>query len=676
MEETGSHSNHEIDTSSDAEKTASCGACLSAGENRPAVKFCLDCSQPICQQCVDAHGRINTIRNHKLVENIDESAKLTEVLSSCLACANHPEKNVELICKDHEVMCCITCVTVGHRNCRQVSEIANEAKALIDSTEVQNVSRQLNAAKRRIGEIITLHRKHNGILETQREVDIPMQVRDVKRRVNEILDALEKRVQLESDVLALQETNRGLIEIGKWESSTKKVNEAIDVIELAQRSGSNVHIYVAINNIRKTLTYIEGVLAESGDRVVRRSVVFQEGDALKNACVLVNNERKALVINQVPKASNFETAKDATDESETKTGFFYQERQVHSATPNTSFGKATPQAPPGSIFGQLSTNIPAAVTSQTSTTSLYGGFGLGQVRQAPDPSVFGKPAVTTSVTNVYGGFGLGQVTQAPDPSVFGKPAVTTSATNVYGGFGLGQVRQAPDPSVFGKPAVTTSATNVYGGFGLGQVRQAPDPSVFGKPAVTTSATNVYGGFGLGQVRQAPDPSVFGKPAVTTSATNVCGGFGLGQVRKAPDPSVFGKPAVTTSATNVYGGFGLGQVRQAPDPSVFGKPAVTTSATNVYGGFGLGQVRKAPDPSVFGKPSVTTSATNVYGGFGLGQVRQAPDQSVFGKPAVTTSATNSYGGYSLSQKRQADGDPLMLASVFVRDVDYQLSNYKF
>ena len=190
MEKDGSQPNREIYTSSDAEKTTSCSACLSTGEDRSAVKFCLDCSQPICQQCVDAHGRINTIRNHKLVENVNsEATKLAAAFSSLLVCSNHPEKNVELICKDHDVICCITCATVSHRNCRHLSEIASEANAQVKSSVLLDASRHLEATKRQIDEIITVHRTHNKMVESQRTVDIPMKVREMKRHVIDRLDA-------------------------------------------------------------------------------------------------------------------------------------------------------------------------------------------------------------------------------------------------------------------------------------------------------------------------------------------------------------------------------------------------------------------------------------------------------------------------------------------------------
>ena len=54
-----------LNSGSDSEKDL-CEACEVFREYRPAVKFCLDCIQPICQLCVDSHRRIKLIQGHKL----------------------------------------------------------------------------------------------------------------------------------------------------------------------------------------------------------------------------------------------------------------------------------------------------------------------------------------------------------------------------------------------------------------------------------------------------------------------------------------------------------------------------------------------------------------------------------------------------------------------------------
>ena len=58
---------------SDTIKGDICAACALEGQYR-AVKFCLDCNQPLCQLCVDSHRRIKQIQGHKLVDYKNEDS--------------------------------------------------------------------------------------------------------------------------------------------------------------------------------------------------------------------------------------------------------------------------------------------------------------------------------------------------------------------------------------------------------------------------------------------------------------------------------------------------------------------------------------------------------------------------------------------------------------------------
>ena len=274
-----------------------CAACKTDGENRPAVKYCLDCSQLICQFCVDSHRRIRHIRNHKLVDHSSEEAlKGAQSLSTCLACPNHPEKNIEFICKSHNAMCCITCATAGHRNCRQVVEVASQAKAKTTFPDATSLLRQLDAAKGHMEHIVKKHERHNQTVQSQIEVSIPQQLQDMKKMVMETLDALEERAKVETGVLGRQEISRGRTEINKWNALIKNVTDATALLTAAQQSGTEVQIYVAINGVQKALSEVDKAIAKQGTQLARGSIQFEQGKALQDKNISVNNVLKTLAV--------------------------------------------------------------------------------------------------------------------------------------------------------------------------------------------------------------------------------------------------------------------------------------------------------------------------------------------------------------------------------------------
>ena len=165
----------ELDTTGD-EKGDLCGACAIDGLHRPALKFCLECSQPIYKYCVDSHRIIKQIQHHKLVDNKNKDAvKITQTLSSILACGNHPDKKIELICIDNDVLCCSTCATVNHRSCRQVNEVSKIATV----TNTEGILKQLIEVKNYIEELVKQHQNNNQDIQSHINTSIRKQVQEI-----------------------------------------------------------------------------------------------------------------------------------------------------------------------------------------------------------------------------------------------------------------------------------------------------------------------------------------------------------------------------------------------------------------------------------------------------------------------------------------------------------------
>ena len=150
----------------------------------------MDCSQPICQTCVDSHRRIKLLQAHKLVDNKNEDAiKLAKTLSSCLACPKHADKTIEFICLDQEVFCCSTCATVDHRACHQVKEVAALAQT---SPDVTTTMTHLTDAKKAIEGIIKLRHENNNEIQEQITKVIPKQIQEMKANIMKTFNELEK----------------------------------------------------------------------------------------------------------------------------------------------------------------------------------------------------------------------------------------------------------------------------------------------------------------------------------------------------------------------------------------------------------------------------------------------------------------------------------------------------
>lgn len=273
----------DIEIGSDVEKVTLCAACNDEGDHRPAVKYCIDCSQPLCKACVDSHRKIKLLKDHKLIDHANEDAvKLAQLLSSYLACPNHPEKNIEFMCKDHDVMCCITCERVNHRTCRQVVEVTSEATGANMSAKTQDITNHLAAAKQHMKEIVKQHEIHNKDISINIETNIPTQVREIKKKVIQALDEFEKLALSISNGFGQKELANGYLEITKWNSHIRTVEEASHLLKTMQQNGSDVHVFVAANKTMKTLSQIDSAISAQGRELNIPIAMFQENRYLQD----------------------------------------------------------------------------------------------------------------------------------------------------------------------------------------------------------------------------------------------------------------------------------------------------------------------------------------------------------------------------------------------------------
>ena len=272
---------HDVEIVSDAVKDILCAACKADGDNKPAIKYCLDCSQQICQQCVDSHRRIKQIQNHKLLDNTnEESLKLSQFLSSNLKCPKHPDKTIELECKEHDVMCCLTCAIVEHRRCKQVLEVASQAANADMASATQTLNKRLTDASQHIEEIIKRHKKGYEDIRSQIDDAIPQQLQTLRQDINEALSKLERRVLAATEKEGRKEIGNITAEFGRWRSHLDSIKAACKLLKTVQQYGSDLHLFIAVNSVQKTMANIENEISNQGHEVMMPAFAFQASPLL------------------------------------------------------------------------------------------------------------------------------------------------------------------------------------------------------------------------------------------------------------------------------------------------------------------------------------------------------------------------------------------------------------
>ncbi|KAG8222694.1 hypothetical protein J437_LFUL002751, partial [Ladona fulva] len=111
--------------------------CTSCAEDNPATSWCVNCSEFICDACVEAHHRLKITKDHSIIAKDEATAEGESRASSngshIFNCHIHHQEKLTLFCETCDRLTCRDCQLTSHRDHKYkfINEIANETRNVI-----------------------------------------------------------------------------------------------------------------------------------------------------------------------------------------------------------------------------------------------------------------------------------------------------------------------------------------------------------------------------------------------------------------------------------------------------------------------------------------------------------------------------------------------------------------
>lgn len=191
--------------SSDSQDANQC--CTSCEDNAPATSYCVECSEPLCETCVEAHQRVKYTKDHT-------------VRSTGPAKTRDGERTVYCNVHKHEplVLFCESCDTLTCRDCQLNAHKDHQYQFLEDA--VRNQRKLLASLVKRLGDKhATLQKNTKEVRSSIRQVsDVQKRVQvDVKMAILQIMKELNKRGRvLVNDAQKVTEGQQERLERQHW----------------------------------------------------------------------------------------------------------------------------------------------------------------------------------------------------------------------------------------------------------------------------------------------------------------------------------------------------------------------------------------------------------------------------------------------------------------------------
>lgn len=210
-------------SSIDASKTTAAAniQCSSCSDNAVATSWCVDCSEYICDSCVQAHQRLKITKDHTIKpkeEANNDQMQTGGGVDKLHMCHLHPQEKLSLFCETCDKLTCRDCQLSDHRDHKYkfAHEIATETRHAL-STLVSEINYKrflLSSATKVIDDRQQLisDKKKDLIKEITAMVvkitnTVNMRGKQLVMRLNEVCDSKLKVLIEKKDALQLLSDN-------------------------------------------------------------------------------------------------------------------------------------------------------------------------------------------------------------------------------------------------------------------------------------------------------------------------------------------------------------------------------------------------------------------------------------------------------------------------------------
>ncbi|VDI20781.1 Hypothetical predicted protein [Mytilus galloprovincialis] len=226
-----------------------CGTCGRRSKSTKAVKYCTDCEDGLCSDCVDFHGSIKSCASHHVIDVKVIDGNPVVVIRSCEV---HPDMVLEYFCADHDTLCCRSCMASDHRSCDKLLPIEVAAKGVKRSTMYEEINNDVRILKTAVNDLEDKKRKGMLSLNDSKEI-VQQEVTNLKKQLQKRIQEMEKALMSEIDKMHTNLSKESSDDLDKICGQRKKIQNISEQFESVTKYGSESQIFMLLHNIKAEL---------------------------------------------------------------------------------------------------------------------------------------------------------------------------------------------------------------------------------------------------------------------------------------------------------------------------------------------------------------------------------------------------------------------------------------
>ncbi|XP_052761113.1 tripartite motif-containing protein 29-like [Mya arenaria] len=202
-----------------------CSMCKGNGEHSHAKFSCATCKAYYCELCEPVHARLFLQHSRSKAEHLGKS--------SFEKCETHSEEYVDCYCMVHNQLCCSKCKSATHRECTLILSLEDAVYAIaIKDDDLKECLAELDKMKNKVRQLKGRRKQKQRQSLHHRFSNIPANIKVFRRKINKIIDQMEKRTIEQINVVIESLDDESSADIDR---STTYVEDCKAVFDYVQR---------------------------------------------------------------------------------------------------------------------------------------------------------------------------------------------------------------------------------------------------------------------------------------------------------------------------------------------------------------------------------------------------------------------------------------------------------
>ena len=256
-----------------------CDPCSRVDECSSATRWCVDCEDALCVNCVKAHKGSKAYTNHHVIDIDVISTLPAEALKTQTKCSRHPDYIMDFFCTQHQINCCGNCIPDMHRSCDRVMPLAKASENAKTSFLFHDILDGMKYVQLTLKKVVQNRQENKDRMKIE-EKAIVRNISAFKASVIKKLNELETSALLELQTFSQDSIGQMVKEENEVNNSVSLIDKHLQQLDFLTKNGSNQHVFLLLHQLLPILSKEHAHLEEMITNHQDVSLVYKQPEHL------------------------------------------------------------------------------------------------------------------------------------------------------------------------------------------------------------------------------------------------------------------------------------------------------------------------------------------------------------------------------------------------------------